>query len=308
MEYAIITPTYEPHFQYIDKYLKSFDKFVLDKDKIKIYFVISSNEKENFEKIISKYRKKCLIEVLFYDEILKQNNVKQTPDEILKKYGHYTYQTLKKYYSLITVPERYSLMLDCESMWIRPVKMSEVFENYFKAPYFLMSDLDKRRNYIKEFVKNNPEFWLFKETSLCAYILNSKINNKYFFEDYDWFYDKKIFNDFINEIGTPIGLLQKIDKYNFKHLFEIVLYRMFVYLNNDKYNYKILEIDDYFEQYLSNENYSIYKESLMQRWRGSTGLAEQVLVLLTKNSKNEIIDLYTKFKLLKVSVYKYSEL
>ena len=46
MTYAILTPTYKPHFQYVKKYLESFDKFVVDKKDIPIYFTISKQQSE----------------------------------------------------------------------------------------------------------------------------------------------------------------------------------------------------------------------------------------------------------------------
>ena len=32
MKYAIITPTFKPHFKFVDKYLESYNRFVKDKE------------------------------------------------------------------------------------------------------------------------------------------------------------------------------------------------------------------------------------------------------------------------------------
>lgn len=55
MKYVIVTPTCEPHFTYIEKYLSSYKKFVLDKNEITIVFTILRQEAKHFERISYKY-------------------------------------------------------------------------------------------------------------------------------------------------------------------------------------------------------------------------------------------------------------
>ncbi len=84
MKYAIITPTYLNHFIYIDKYLKSFCKFVEDKKDIPIVFTISKTENSKFQKIIEKYKSEINIIVLFFEDLLKENNVDYSLDDYMK--------------------------------------------------------------------------------------------------------------------------------------------------------------------------------------------------------------------------------
>ena len=44
---CVITPTYTGHFEYIKKYLKSFDRYLQDRD-FPIYFVITREENDEF--------------------------------------------------------------------------------------------------------------------------------------------------------------------------------------------------------------------------------------------------------------------
>lgn len=46
---AIVTPTFEAHFKYISKYLRSAVNYIEDKCSIRFYFVISAKEKYTFK-------------------------------------------------------------------------------------------------------------------------------------------------------------------------------------------------------------------------------------------------------------------
>ena len=50
-KYAIVTPTFQPHFIFIKKYLKSFSKYLQDKENVKFYFTIAKEELYEFQKI-----------------------------------------------------------------------------------------------------------------------------------------------------------------------------------------------------------------------------------------------------------------
>ena len=144
MKYAIITPTYINHFKFIKPYLKSYIKYVKDKDNIHLYFIISKAEKDKFNKITDRYKDQCNITVLYFEELLGYFGVKELPENLLKKYGRFTFQTFKKLYALLFIPEEKSLVLDSESMWVRKTNMSELFEKFFSKPVIYGSLLDKK--------------------------------------------------------------------------------------------------------------------------------------------------------------------
>ena len=59
-EYCIITPTFSGHFKYINNYLKSFCKYVIDAKRVPIYFILSDfSERTGFEKIVKPYQDKA---------------------------------------------------------------------------------------------------------------------------------------------------------------------------------------------------------------------------------------------------------
>ena len=55
MKRAIITPTFSGHFKFIQKYLESFDKYLIDKD-FPLCFIINKNEEKEFILLTKKYK------------------------------------------------------------------------------------------------------------------------------------------------------------------------------------------------------------------------------------------------------------
>lgn len=278
MKYAIITPTFKSHFKYIDKYLESYDKFVQDKDEIELVFTISKNETKYFQKIVNKYPN-VLYKVVLFEELLKKYNIDCTPDQLLKKYKKYTFQTLKKFYSMLDSDADYFLVLDSESMWIKDTKMTDLFKNFFNSPFLTYSKLEKR-NSISQFTTN---------VILNAnYLLNMDCN-KWFLENFIWFYDKKILEDLFNEIGSPIELANKI--YSLDNIektesgiFEIILYQDYIYKNNNRYNYRLINSDELLELNLTHKDYEDYMKIYHNTFNGNFGILEQTMLFLNDSN------------------------
>ena len=142
MKYAIITPTYINHFKYIKTYLKSFDKFVEDKKDIPIFFTISKNEQRIFKKIISPYTEKLDLRILYIEDLFAKNNIRESSIEFLTKYGRFTFQTAKKFFTMLSIDADKFLVLDSESMWIKKTNMKQCFDDYFSNPFIVISDID----------------------------------------------------------------------------------------------------------------------------------------------------------------------
>ena len=102
-KFAIVTPTYIEHFRFINTYLKSFVNFVEDKQDVDIYFIISSTENAQFQKIIEPYLNECSIKVIFFEDILAHFGINISSGDLLTKYKKFTFQTLKKFYAMLYI-------------------------------------------------------------------------------------------------------------------------------------------------------------------------------------------------------------
>lgn len=256
MKRAIITPTFKGHFTYIKEYLKSFDKYLINKD-FPICFVIEKSENSDFQKIIKKYKKNLNIKIFYLEDIFKKYNIVESPKYILKTYGRLSFQTIKKFYGGLYSEAEEFFFLDSESMLIKPTDMNEVFETYFKHPNFFMSKVDDRHNGYKN-------LFVYNYILTVAKILN--ISPDYWtVESYEWFYKREILEDLINDLGQPIEIIKKVvptGKFpDLEGVLEALLYYLYIYKNNNKYKYDIHIVQNEFSKYLGEEKYKIFRKN-----------------------------------------------
>ena len=193
MKYSIITPTYKGHFKYIEKYLKSINKYLLDKRDVSLIFTISKDEEKEFNQIIKPYTNSLNIEVLIFEDLLSHFNIQKSPNLLLEKYKKFSFQTLKKFYTMLYSNSDYFLVLDSESMFVKSTTIKKHFENFIKNPFITASDLSEIQiDNFKEGVIENINNLIGKQS------------NKWFLENFVWFYDKKILNDMFSSLGQPL--------------------------------------------------------------------------------------------------------
>lgn len=277
-KYAIITPTFEPHFKFVDKYLESFDKFVVDKENVSLIFTISREENLNFRNILKKYEN-INYEVVYLEDLLNLFNIELSPQELLLKYEKFTFQTLKKFYTMLWADYDYFLVLDSESMFIKTTNIVNLFEKFLKAPYITGSSLSKKE-YLSTFTLN-----VNKNISL----ITQKEKEKWFLENFVWFYDKKILKDMFLSFGEPIQMAKKIIALNNKTriaagIFEIELYQEYLYQNLNKYGYKFINADELLEKNLNNVELKKYLSSHNNKFKGNCGLLERCINLINRQN------------------------
>lgn len=290
-KYAIITPTYSGHFQYIKKYLKSFDKYVMDKQNIEIVFTISKSERQEFEMLVSRYISKLDLKILNFEDILHNFGIKYTPEELLVRYGKFTFQTLKKFYTMIYSEAEYFLVLDSESMLIKKTEMKDLFSCFFNSPFITASSISKR-NIVNPFMRG--------VTDNVSLLLNKKCD-KWFLENFIWFYDRKIVADLFKKYGSPIEMAEKVYKQADKEktgsgVFEIEVYQTFIYMNNKKYGYKIIDADKILQETLSGKELAKYICIHNKYFDGNCGILEPIMVLLRKSNWKKLAILFSKYK------------
>lgn len=291
MKYAVITPTFEPHFQFVEKYLESYKEFVIDKDNVTLLFTISKDEAESFKKITDKYCDGVQYETLFFEDILQHFNINLTPNELLKKYKKFTFQTLKKFYTMLYSDADKFLVLDSESMWVRKTNMKELFESFLNSPFIAGSSISNRDS-VSDFtqgVNDNVNFLLGKP---C---------DKWFLENFVWFYDKKILNDLFDIYGSPIEMAEKV--YSLKDeqkresgIFEIELYQAYLYHNNDKYNYTVLDVDNLLKDNLPPKLLQKYFEDYNNHFKGNCGFLEHTMLLLNDANLEILAEMFKKYR------------
>lgn len=303
MKKAIITPTFKPHFKFVEKYLDSALKYVLDPENVKFFFTVSDGEVVELSKRLEKYKHQLDIEILSFDKILKYYNVPYADKKLLSKYGKFSYQTLKKFYTMLYIDLEQMLILDSESMFIRDTNVEELFSGFFLQPFITACELDylPYTGFFKSKVMENIELTLNPRDVKKEKTRNKEDNyskpslsNIWFLENFVWFYDRKILNDLFNEFGSPIEIIERIyrDSNREQGCFEICLYQGYIYQRHETYNYQVFYAKDILENIFKNNEklYQKYEKEYYSLWHGEFGILEMAMCLLN----NDNSDLFAK--------------
>lgn len=283
---AIITPTYAGHFHFIPSYLRSYETYVSDRAEYPVYFTISREERAAFEALIRPFAGRLDLRVVLLEDLLEEADVPFPAERLLNRYGRFSFQTLKKLYTMLFCGAERFLVLDSESMWIRPTRMRELFEGYFSAPFLSFSPIDPARRdpFLREAVSNIDDL------IGCG-------RERWFLEHFVWFYRRDILEDLVREAGTPIEMAERVhQRTQFRALrpgvLEILLYHGYLYRNRDRYDCRAVDIEEQCRRFLPEEEFGRYVSRFYQYFHGHNGLTEQAMMLLTPENVRPLADLF----------------
>lgn len=242
MKNCIITPVYKEHFHYLKQLLVSYRKNVEDFDKFD-YIVIASdeNETEILKKDLNDFIDEKWLKIYDIESILEQYNIHTTSEDLLKKIGKFSYQTIKKLCPMHFFQYEYYFCIDSESLFLKNTNLTKIFDNFLKNKYLFCSsmgihDMDNYKNWLD-----------YKTSKSCSKLLKISFDNRWYFETFDWIYEKRIINDlflhFSNNLpGEIINFSSSQDDDFDKAIFEIILYRQFVCSHLKEYDYSLVDI------------------------------------------------------------------
>ena len=171
--------------------------------------------------------------------------------------------------------------------------MNNMFDNYFEKPFLAGSRLKERRiisNDLKQMLEN------------IDYLLDFKCD-KWFLENFVWFYEKRILQELFAEHGC---LEQMVNRLNAKNenikidgtirtgIFEIILYQNHIYNNKEKYGYKVIDVDCELEKHLRVEDRALFDKEFYAYWRGNCGLLEHAPLFLTDSNVKDLASIFKK--------------
>jgi len=250
----VVIPTYTPHFPRVVKFLESLLEHCLDINTVQINFVVSDHEVGVFNDYIFKLSHKINIKIYSLKDLVKEIFNRDIDDaELLKKVGKYNFQSIKKFVGVYKVANPYAVLFDSEALAIRDFKMVDLFSDHFiKYRHIFYTE-----NYNNEKFTNGIFSTI---TNNCLELIGEdKGLPYYFFEVYNWFFDKNILDDlftYIERFNKKSLFDLLCEKYDV--VFEIVLYNLFIYYHNDKYKYNFICINKELEEIMGKEEYSKY--------------------------------------------------
>ena len=290
-DFAIITPTYRGHFPFIPKYLDSFRRYVKDQQHVPIYFIVERAEFFDFTQIVIPYLDHIPIHVLIFEDILLKFGIRSKPSALLKKYGRFTFQTLKKLYAMLYTNKSRYLVLDSESVWARPTVMKEEYEAFFQEPFIPYSPLSiQKKDNLGNLATRNIDFLLEYTTG------------NWYLECFSWYYDRKILTDLFERYGMPMEMAEKVyqrdkEKGQEVGIFEILLYTIYIEKYNQEYQYRLVDIYTEIMHRLPRNVFLNYNQKVMELYRGESGFAEHIALTLTKYNWKILANYYRENRL-----------
>ena len=284
----VITPTFIGHLCYIPKYIQSFVKYVEDKENVTICFIIEEKDIPQLMRITDQFKGTCNIQIYNFDEILLYFGITYSSDELLKKYGRFTYQTFKKFLGISIIKAKVALILDSESMWVNPTNMTEMEKNYMKDPFLTVSSI----------INDNQSAFFLKVVNNTDYLLSTK-STVWTLENFVWYMEQRIVNDLFTKHGSLLQMADCIYERELEDkekagIMEALLYQEYVFHNKEKYNYRIIEIDKELKKELGPKEYNLYLEQLYKKCGGNVGFAEHAMELLTNDNIVPIANVFRK--------------
>ena len=113
----LVIPTYNKHYNYNIKFLESFRTYCLDKNDVKINFIVNSSEYELFSNLKSIFNDININIVKFSDLLLKVDNENYS-DNVSFFSTKYPLQSLKKLLAYICVDTDY-IVFDSENLCVK---------------------------------------------------------------------------------------------------------------------------------------------------------------------------------------------
>ena len=212
----IVIPTYNRHYDYNINFLNSFEKFCLDKNDVKINFIVNSEEFDLFKNLKNQFTN-LNVNIIKLNNLLQVIDNKSYSDSASNFSTKYSLQSIKKLLAYNSVDTDY-IVLDSENLCLKEFYFKDIF-NTLKNKKLLYCN-ETYQGIQKEVILN------------CNNLINFS-NTKWFFVKSYWFYEKKIVNQLILHL-KQIHNSDITTLLSDKIFFEYQLYCTFLLKNNTK--------------------------------------------------------------------------
>ena len=254
----IIIPTWRGHFRNCAMLAESFNKYVHDKDTISLCFVASDEiETNELKSIIGGEFEITNLKTLMLDAGYTGGNDICSTKTINQKHP---YQAIKKYVALWMIKYDQCLLMDSDSVFIKPTNLGDIFDEYFDDPFVFYSSIASMCRFnsnIGQLISGITE----NSIDIIGHNKDEELSIEehglWFFEYYGWFVDKKIFNSFVTHIENihgkhPIDVM----KYANNEFFEIIGY--YFYIRRMGCGHRFLDFEKELEKFVGSNINNFY--------------------------------------------------
>ena len=245
----IVIPTYNGHFEYMDKFLDTFELNCEDHNEVTINLIISVDDTEIFENLSKKHPKLKIRLMIFKDLIEKYDGIKVDETELLKSVGRFNYQSIKKLFGALETNNKYVCIFDSECLFIRKFRMRE-YINDNKNKIMYCSKMSQTKNGVETHAK-------YMQRLMNDFIGLDDPN--WYLETYMWIFRRDILLDLKSYIDTKCGHITQHKKDMF------IEYAYYLYCQKNRIKYPEFEWTDTYT-YLRN----YMPKNLFQTWNDKT--------------------------------------
>lgn len=279
----VITPTFRPHFPFNREFLQSYEQNVVDAPEVAVHFIVSRAELADMEALLSEFPA-LDVHAHAFEDLLASSGHQAEALDLLREIGKFAFQSLKKLYALKELPYDQALVLDSESLVLKPTRMGDVFDEYFADPFVFYSDLSHRK-------ENWADSFSYTATRNAAKLLRIPSPPIYLLEYYGWFYEKRLVQDMF--AALPEDLLPAVRRRlgKEKHLFECILYYSFLYANQERYRYRFVSVNQLLREYLGEAAYDEYIGNFTGSWEAH-GIFEYVSKEVSERNLSGLLRLF----------------
>lgn len=213
----IVIPTYSKHYNYNVNFLNSFNEFCLDKNKVIINFIVSSDELESFNQLVNKYEN-LNIKIRTLKELMYDVDGEFYNDDQSFFNTKYPLQSIKKLFAYTCVDTDY-IVFDSENLCLKEFYFEKIFNDLKNKPIVFSDKIhyDLQTEVI----------------TTCNNIFGLNENNKWFFLKSYWFFELNHVKNLIKYL--KLKLSQNVTLFlKDKIFFEYQLYCTFLLLNDLK--------------------------------------------------------------------------
>lgn len=299
MKRIIITPTFRPHFPFNRDFLASFADHAIDADEVAVHFVVSKREVEDLQTIVSDFPR-VQAQVHAVEDLLGMSGYALDAGDLLREVGKFAFQCIKKIYALKNLDYEQALIIDSESLLLKPTRVGDAFDDYFADPYVCFSTLDHR---------NQNWYGLLGDTvnRNASKLLGVPYPRMHLLEYYGWFYDKRIVADMFAALPEDlIGAVRRLG--HDKSVFECVLYYTYLFKDPGRYGHRFVSVNDLLRDYLGEAAYTSYLADFGGFWE-QVGIFEFVSKEVTESNLADLTRLFNdkKMRFYRSEIFNHNE-
>ncbi|KAJ3094503.1 hypothetical protein HDU97_007979 [Phlyctochytrium planicorne] len=229
--FAVVIPSFMPHFDYLKNLLRSFEKYCTDCEKVRFLIIPSQKELQAFETLQKEFPFFKRLEVRAFSDIypdLRDPVLNMTEHEFLKEKIKYTFQSMKKMMGCLHMNATYCWMLDSESFMFQNTSLKTMVKNYMLDPHIVHSSHEKHNNV---FTITAKEFFGYKE--YFGWVL----------EEYLWFVETEILKEIKHILDLKFPTVRDLPVFIFV---EVIYFIYILHNKQDYWQYRIVDSSNVF--------------------------------------------------------------